>query len=133
MRTLDEISKDITLARSTNQDWESVIQPLYEEQNAVIKHNRNKYEDDNYTVKIDCTVHITHKATLFIFGHRHAGMWECVDEDSTCAHGGMSDSCTHFDRDIEEIEGDDGPSRIYVCVLCRVALEGDPDKEKLDD
>lgn len=123
MRTLAEVTKDITEARSTNQDWESVIQPLYEEQKEIIKHDRDRWEDSNLSLEIDCPIHITHKAHLFIHGHRYAGMWECPESGDT-------DSCPHFDIETEEIEDNDGhKSRIYVCAYCRVAVEGDPDAD----
>lgn len=110
----------------SGQDWESVIQPLYEEQRDLIKQNRDKWEDDNLSVEVDCPIHLTHKAVLFIFGHRYAGVWECPLE-------GDSDSCTHFDREVEELEDEEGhKSRIYVCSLCKVALDGDPDADAVE-
>jgi hypothetical protein len=125
MRTIEEVTKDITQAKSTDQDFESVIQPLYKERTAIIKHNRDDYEDNNYFVLIDCPEHLTHKVKLFTYAHRCAGVWEC-DETSE----GISDVCPHFDHDVEESEDNDGnKSRYYVCVLCRVGLEGNPDED----
>lgn len=124
MRQFAEVTKDITEARSTNQDWESVIKPLYDEQKEIIKRNRDEWEDKNHSVQIDCPVHITHKANLFVHGHRYAGVWECPVSGDT-------DSCPHFDYTTEEIEDDDGHnSHKHKCVSCEQALEGDPDEEQ---
>lgn len=123
MREISEVSRDIAEARVSGQDWESVIQPLYDEQREIIKHNREKFEDDNYSVEIDCPVHITHKALLFIHGHTYAGIWECPVED-------ISDSCPHWDVEIEKVEDNDGrKSLIYVCSKCGVDTKGDPDAD----
>lgn len=129
IRALAQVQEEITLARSTNQDFESVIKPLYDEQTAIIKHNRDQYEDENYFTWIDCPEHITHKVKLFTYGHRYAGVWEC-DESGE----GISDSCPHYDREIEQAtnhDGDDFP--VYVCALCRVDLEGDPREDEVLD
>lgn len=121
MRTLVEVTKDIT--ESTGQDWESVVKPLYDERTVIIKHDRDEWEDNNYFVLIDCPSHITHKVKLFIFPHRYAGIWECDEDEES-----ISDSCLHFDRVVEDIEDEEGKhSHMYVCALCLVALEGDPD------
>lgn len=104
-----------------------MIQPLYDEQRDIIKHNRDEWEDANLSIKIDCPIHITHKANLFVQGHRYAGVWECPETDD-------SDSCPHYDHEVEVTEDNDGHlSRIYVCAYCRVQLEGDPDAEGFDE
>jgi hypothetical protein len=125
MRSIAEVTKDIDEARSTNQDFESVVKPLYDEQRTIIRHNRDEYEDNNYFVMIDCPVHLSHKVKLFTHGHRYAGIWECVEDD------GVSDSCPHYDAEIEVGYDDDSRlNRFYVCSLCRQELEGDPDEEQ---
>jgi hypothetical protein len=126
MRTIEEVNKDITEARSDDADYATVILPLVEERNAILKHDRDSWDDVHYSISIDCPAHLTHKATLYTHGHRYAGVWEC-DKDGD--H--ISDVCPHFDVDVETVEDTEGnESRIYVCVLCGVAVQGDPDSDK---
>jgi hypothetical protein len=123
MRTIDEVTNDIHEAVSTNADFESVVMPLYDERRDIIKHDRNDWEDKNYSVDIDCPLHITHSAKLFIYGHRYEGIWECPVD-------GSNDTCPHFDTEVEEIEDTDADnssqtSAIDVCVRCKVAVVDD--------
>jgi hypothetical protein len=127
MRTLDEINTAIEKAQSTNADWQSVIKPLYDERSQIIKQNRDKWDDENYCVLIDCPAHLSHKVKLFTYGHHCAGIWECEIED-------ISDSCPHYDIETEVTEDYDGaPDKINICSLCHVALEGDPYLEEQID
>lgn len=119
MRSFADNNKDIEQAITTKADWESVIKPLYDERSEIIKQNRDKWDDENYSTKVDCPVHLTHKATLYTYGHRYAGIWECPIED-------ISDSCPHYDIETEVTEDYEGvPDKINICSLCRVAVEGD--------
>ena len=92
-----------------------------------------------YTKKITCPVHATRlgdgincTATLYMHGHRYAGIWEC---DAT----GESDSCEHEDRHTESVESTPTSpfdaiydSEVYVCDLCECTVEGDPAYDKAD-
>lgn len=76
----------------------------------------------NQTIEIDCPEHITHKATLYANGHRYTGVWECPE--------GVSDSCPHFDKIIEETEDEKGnKARIYTCALDGALTDGWPEGE----
>lgn len=120
MRTITEINNEIEQATNDKKDWEAVIRPLYDERSEIIKQNREKWDDENYSVQVDCPVHLTHKATLFTYGHRYAGIWECKIGD-------LSDSCPHYDIETEVTEDYEGShDKIYICSLCKVAVEGDP-------
>jgi hypothetical protein len=123
MRTLQKITKSIIQARSDNADFDTVIKPLYEERVAIIDHKRQEYEDREYAVDIDCPIHITHTAKLYVSGHRQAGMWECKVENIT-------ESCTHYDLDVAEDEDAEGHTyHYYACVKCNVEVQGDPDAD----
>ena len=50
-----------------------------------------------YTKKIPCPEHGDHEATLYCWGHKYAGIWEC---DVT----GESDSHEHTDYEVEHHE-----------------------------
>jgi hypothetical protein len=77
-----------------------------------------------YTKIIDCPAHNIHPATLYIWPHEFAGVWECPVT-------GESDSCQHTDT-IEEIievdttrrgEHDTYETTIDVCELCGITVE----------
>jgi len=100
------------------------------------KAQREAWEDKHYTTKIECPEHPNgkHQATLFQWGHRFAGIWECPKT-------GVSDSHEHSDYEIEEIEHmSPNPDsshywteRIYVCGGCGVAIEDeDPDTDRAE-
>lgn len=92
----------------------------------------DKWDDENYSIDIDCPCHVTHKAKLFIYGHKNAGLWQC----NAGGHP-IVEVCPHFDIEVEVTEDYEGaPDKIYICSLCRVAVEGDPvrdEKENYDD
>lgn len=96
------------------------------------KTQREAYEDKHYSKQIDCPKHgVTCKATLFIFGHRNAGIWEC---------GKLSGSCEHTETHVEDIEvdtmrngeHDTFTEAIYVCSACECATDGDPAEDAHD-
>lgn len=103
--------------------------------NQAVKITQAEYEDNNYFVMVDCPEHLTHKVKLFVHGHRNAGIWEC-DESGE----GISDSCPHYDTEVETIEVDTMRNgehdtyerRVYVCSLCGCDVEGDPDEDSND-
>jgi hypothetical protein len=87
-----------------------------------------------YTKKITCPEHgtVKHKATLYLHGHKYAGIWEC-DVDKT------SDSCEHESSHVETTETDplypDGPvydTKVYVCDVCECDIEGSPEEDEAD-
>jgi hypothetical protein len=120
MRTLQEVNANIREAQSTGADFESVIKPLNDERREIISNDRDKWEDDNYAVEIDCPIHITHKAKLFTNGHRYAGIWECEVEGDT-------DACPHYDVEVAEDEDFGGAAvRFYACVKCHIVVDGEP-------
>lgn len=79
------------------------------------------------TKKITCPQHghDDHQATLYTWGHRYAGVWECDAE-------GISDSCEHNDTRHEEVElntttngeHDTYKSTLEICNECEVSLDG---------
>jgi hypothetical protein len=106
-----------------------------------LKLQREQYEDDNYTKLIECPIHPAHEArdhhdpddlhqaTLYLQGHRYAGIWECPVT-------GESDTHEHSDYEVETVEVDDShPDRsdgysyqVYVCGGdngCGVAIDLD--------
>lgn len=81
------------------------------------------------TKKIDCPEHPgEHKATLFCFGHRYAGTWECTVT-------GDSDACAHEETEVEQVAASYDPSEeepAYVCVACGIVTDGDPRADAAD-
>lgn len=119
MRSIEEVSSDINEARESGADFESVIKPLLDERVDILKHDRDKWDDINYCVMIDCPEHLSHKIPLFTYGHRYAGVWECTIEGY-----GISESCPHYQTEYEITEDYEGaPDEIMICSLCRVAVE----------
>lgn len=66
-----------------------------------------------YTKQITCPEHPQggHTATLYLFGHKYAGIWECPEN-------GVSDACAHENTHVED--------NMYVCDLCDCVVDGDP-------
>jgi hypothetical protein len=86
-----------------------------------------------YTKKITCPEHgtVKHKATLYMHGHKYAGIWEC-DMD------GNSEACEHVDTHVEIVESNPTHpldsiynSRVHVCNLCDCTVEIDDDEADL--
>lgn len=82
-------------------DPNSRLAKLYRMQSAIIKRDREAYEDKHYTEETDCAFegHTGHKAIIHKHGHRYAGVIECVAT-------GESDSCEHEETHTEAIEVD---------------------------
>lgn len=80
-------------------DPNSRLAKLYRMQSAIIKRDRERYEDAHYRVEIHCPIHEGHEAWLYQHGHRFAGIWECQKT-------GESDSCEHEEAHTETIEVD---------------------------
>lgn len=87
------------------------------------------HDHTHNTKQIKCPEHphSDHTATLYLFGHKYAGIWECAVE-------GVSDSCTHESLSVE-IATDDHlgfnghfqtESSVYVCDACECTVDGDP-------
>lgn len=108
-------------------DPNSRLAKLYRMQSAIIKRDREAYEDKHYTETIDCPFegHTGHKATIHKWPHRYAGVIECVAT-------GESDSCEHLETHHETIEvdvfepvfGHDTREEIVsVCDACECSVE----------
>lgn len=84
---------------------------------SLVKTASEKWDDENYSVEIDCPIHLTHKVKLFTYGHKYAGIWECEIE-------GASETCPHFDTEVEVAERYEGSTEpITICSLCRVEVK----------
>lgn len=90
------------------------------------KAQREKWEDDNYSLLIDCPFHPgAHWAILYKWGHRHGGMVECPR--------GEYEDHDHDDYRVEDFEVDDShPDRSdgysykgYVCGTCDTPIDPD--------
>lgn len=89
------------------------------------------------TKQITCPAHGKHQATLYMYGHEYAGIWECPKT-------GESDSCEHESTRVEETVTDyhdpgnyyghgQRTSNIYVCEDCECTVDGDPDADAAED
>lgn len=80
-----------------------------------------------YAKSIICPEHGVHNATLYISGHKLAGIWECNVMD-------LSDSCDHesFRTDIIEtdpknpVENSVYTYSVYICNDCECIMDGNP-------
>lgn len=99
------------------------------------KAQREAYEDKHYVKEIDCPFADGHKATVTTQGHRFAGIVTCETCDA-------EDSCEHPETHVETVEvdvfepvhgHDTRDERVYVCDVCEVTVEGDPDADAADD
>lgn len=93
------------------------------------------------TKLIECPEHKveTHKATLYCYPHKYAGIWECNDNNE-----GISDTHEHDDYEVEETVEDhlgfqghyQTESSVYVCGGedgCGVVIEGaDPAEDRYE-
>lgn len=125
MRTILEIGQQIE-DESMHENWrQQLIDSLYTELAQVINDHRDKWDDENYSTPIDCPSHLSHKARLFTYGHKHAGAWECPD--------GNVGVCSHYDREMQDTEDEEGvKDKIYVCSMCLITLEGDPKADEAE-
>lgn len=108
-------------------DPNSRLAKLYRMQTAIIKRDREAWQDQHYREEIDCPFegHEGHKAFIHKHGHRFAGVIECIET-------GESDSCEHEDTHHETIEvdvfepvfGHDTREEIVsVCDACECSVE----------
>lgn len=85
-----------------------------------------------YTKQIPCPEHAQggHTATLYTFGHKLSGVWECPVT-------GASDACEHESTHVEEAVQDhlgfqghyQTEHSIYVCDDCEETVDGDPEAD----
>lgn len=128
---IDEERKNIV--PFTPADPKSRWARLFAARTAILKRQREDYEDKHYRTEIDCPAHTgKHTAVLYQHGHRFAGIWECPKT-------GETDSCEHESTHIEITE--DWPSspvstpheyEIYVCDACECVADGDPAEDRAD-
>lgn len=134
--TLEEVRHMIDMERGapkagivkfTPIDPESRLAKLYRMQTALLREQREAWEDKHYRELIDCPFegHTGHKAFIHKHGHRYAGVIECIKT-------GESDSCEHEDTHTEAIEvdvfepvfGHDTREEIVsVCDACECTVE----------
>lgn len=63
------------------------IQPLFiYNKNVTEGHAMAHTTQERNTKEIDCPMHLNHKATLFCYGHRFEGVWECPVESISDVH-----------------------------------------------
>lgn len=100
------------------------------------KKQREAYEDEHYTAKVDCYFHKgkNHTATIHKEPHRYAGIVEC---DQT----GESDMCEHNgEKEIETATTDhlgfnghyQTEHEFYICDICGMEIDGDPEEDRAD-
>jgi hypothetical protein len=93
----------------------------------VVANRRHKWEDEHYTKQIDCPEHPgQHTATLYQFGHRYAGIWECPVTGDTDSHDCQEFKTetainTYWSQELEDTI--DAEVAVEVCVGCGVAQE----------
>lgn len=95
-----------------------------------------KTNQEQYTKQIPCPEHAQggHTATLYLFGHKYAGLWECPVS-------GASEACEHVSTHIETVEVTNFPTpdidasydtEVYVCDLCGCTVDGNPAEDRAD-
>ncbi len=134
--TLEEVRHMIDMERGkpkagivkfTPIDPQSRLARLYRMQTALLREQREAWEDKHYREEIDCTFegHEGHKAFIHKHGHRFAGVIECIAT-------GESDSCEHEETHTEAVEvdvfepvfGHDTREEIVsVCDACECTVE----------
>lgn len=91
---------------------------------------------EQYTKQIPCPEHAqdNHKATLYTYGHKFAGIWECP-------FTGSSDICEHESKHVETTQVDYFPTpdidasydvEFYQCDACKCEVDGNPTEDRAE-